>query len=428
MVRNIDTSVASSAPRPQRLLIYSHDGYGLGNIRRNLAICEYLAAVQPHLSILLLTGSPMAHAFRIPANVDYVKLPCVTRAQREAYRAKYWDLDAREVLHIRSEVILSTVKHFNPDLVLVDKKPVGIKKEFFPALTHLKVNSPETRIILGLRDILDEPGSTIPVWQKNQYFEIIQQFYDGVWIFGDPRVFDAVSAYRMPDGVAAKVTYTGYLARDFGETDRLAARAQVNLNGHPHVLVMSGGGGDGYVLMKNYVEVGKRLAAPAGYESLLVTGPEMHEGQRCEIEAICAASQGMQCRAFTDRIETYLMASDIVVAMGGYNTICEILTAGKRAVIVPRIRPVQEQYIRVARLHELGLVQMVHPDRLSPATLLEAIQEAARMPDPLARARQLLNLNGLPAIARLVQEQLEAAARTRPALREGRQHTVSEYA
>jgi predicted glycosyltransferase len=38
-----------------------------------------------------------------------------------------------------------------------------------------------------------------------------------------------------------------------------------------------------------------------------------------------------------------------VVAMGGYNTFCEILSFDKRALIVPRTRPRMEQDLRAAR-------------------------------------------------------------------------------
>ena len=48
-----------------------------------------------------------------------------------------------------------------------------------------------------------------------------------------------------------------------------------------------------------------------------------------------------------------------VVAMGGYNTFCEILSFDKRALIVPRTAPRLEQFIRAKRAAELGLVAML---------------------------------------------------------------------
>ena len=51
-----------------------------------------------------------------------------------------------------------------------------------------------------------------------------------------------------------------------------------------------------------------------------------------------------------------------VVAMGGYNTFCEILSYDRPALIVPRTAPRMEQFIRAARAEELGLVRMLPED------------------------------------------------------------------
>ncbi|MEL7224866.1 MAG: glycosyltransferase, partial [Cyanobacteria bacterium J06576_12] len=55
-----------------RIMVYSHDAFGLGNLRRMLAICEHLLTRWPNLSILLVSGSPMIHEFRLPVGLDYI--------------------------------------------------------------------------------------------------------------------------------------------------------------------------------------------------------------------------------------------------------------------------------------------------------------------------------------------------------------------
>jgi predicted glycosyltransferase len=84
-----------------RLLVYSHDTFGLGNIRRMLAICEHLLDAIPNLSILLLSGSPMLQGFRIPKNLDYIKLPCLNRGTTGKISAKYLGMDADETVCCR---------------------------------------------------------------------------------------------------------------------------------------------------------------------------------------------------------------------------------------------------------------------------------------------------------------------------------------
>ena len=86
-----------------------------------------------------------------------------------------------------------------------------------------------------------------------------------------------------------------------------------------------------------------------------------------------------------------------IVAMGGYNTFCEILSLDKRALIVPRTRPRLEQYIRAVEAERLGLVRMLSEDARQPrpgadgggaARAAEPAAAVARCrPGPARRAR-----------------------------------------
>ena len=64
--------------------------------------------------------------------------------------------------------------------------------------------------------------------------------------------------------------------------------------------------------------------------------------------------------------------------MGGYNTLCEILSFERPAVIVPRVQPIREQLVRTELLHRGGLVEMIHPDELTPARLRVAVDRLPR--------------------------------------------------
>lgn len=390
-----------------RILFYSHDAYGMGNIRRTLAICEHLTKTIPNVAILIITGSPIIHSLQMPERVDYVKLPCLTRDASESFSAKYWNMGLHELIPIRADLILSAVRNFRPNLVIVDKKPVGIKKEFFGALNWIKKHLPATRVILGLRDILDEPEMTIPVWEKNRYYDVIQNYYDGVWIFGDPIVFDAVKEYQMPAFMAEKVNFTGYLVKPHVGTERMQIRTELGLNGGVFSVVMAGGGGDGFPIMKTYVEAARFAGhQPHHLDSLLITGPEMPKAQREQVADWCSNDLPLRCTEFSDTIENMLVAADVVVSMGGYNSTCEVLAYRKKAVIIPRVKPVKEQYIRAKRLAALGVVNMIHPDELTPLTMQRAIEKTAKQNQMLAGLETKINLNGLQTVEQLTRAAL----------------------
>jgi predicted glycosyltransferase len=96
--------------------------------------------------------------------------------------------------------------------------------------------------------------------------------------------------------------------------------------------------------------------------------------------------------------------------MGGYNTVCEVLTLGKRAIVVPRVRPVQEQWIRAQRMAKRGLLRALHPDSLTPQALGTLVRDELAAADR-SRARPALNMDGLRNVAASVHGHLSAARR-----------------
>jgi predicted glycosyltransferase len=388
-----------------KLLVYSHDAFGLGNIRRMLAICEHLLQAIPNLSVLLLSGSPMMQGFRIPKGLDYIKLPCLNRGTTGKIATKYLGMDADETVKLRSKLIRSAAASFKPDLVLVDKKPYGIQNELVPTLNYLKAVQPETKVVLLLRDILDAPEVTIAEWQKHGFHQTVEAFYDRLLIVGTPEVFDFCQAYQLPPAIAYKARYCGYLRRPQGTQSIEQVRQELGLlegnsvHEAPNdrlVVVTPGGGEDGYPMVDAFLK-GLPLAKTA-FKSLVICGPEMPVDQKQALYQTAAEYPQVEMREFTDDLMSYLAAADVVVSMGGYNTVCEVLSAGKRAVIVPRVKPSQEQIVRTTCMSKLGFFDVVKPDQLTPERLSEAIE--SQMNQAVHQdIDSAIDLNGLPRIA-----------------------------
>ncbi len=382
-----------------RLMIYSHDTFGLGNIRRMLAICKALRNFIPGLSILLISGSPMLHSFRLPAGLDYIKLPCLNRGERGELAVKYLGTQTDETLQLRSDLILAAAANYKPDLLLVDKKPNGVSGELAATLAYLKTSAPSTKLVLLLRDILDSPEVTIAEWQSRNYHQAIDLFYDQVLVVGMQSVFDVTKEYQFPLSTSAKVRFCGYIRKESGLKSREVIRQQLQVKPQEKlVLVTPGGGEDGYNLVKTYLG-GLMHLSQANVKSLIVCGPEMPAQGKQNLYQAAQKYPHVQIGDFTDDLISYMDAADAIVAMGGYNTITEILSLGKRAVVVPRVQPVQEQWIRAFRLSQLGLLQTIHPDRLTSESLINTLlSELNNSSNPLPR----LDLDALPRIARYI--------------------------
>lgn len=360
----------------RRALVYSHDTFGLGNIRRMLEISEQMLSRMPELTVLLVTGSPVAHRFVLPKRLDYIKLPCLTRVDRDQYAAKYLSTDLDETLALRSSLLQNAIASFQPDVMLVDKKPGGLCGELLPALRTMRRKQASTQTVLVLRDILDSPEVTSRAWDSSGYHALIEAYYDQVLVLGSPRVFDAPREYAFPTRVRDKVRYTGYLRRPAGRQTRSEARGALGVgDDQPLVLVTPGGGEDGYQLLDAYVRGLELRANPADVHSLIVVGPELPPAQRAELEQRVHGLTSVTLVEFLSDMMGYVSAADAVVSMAGYNTICEIMSAGKPAVVVPRVRPVAEQWIRAERMAQLGLLEVIHPDELTPEKLLATVRQ-----------------------------------------------------
>ena len=383
-----------------RLIVYSHDAFGLGNIRRMLSICQHLLATIPEVSILVLSGSPAIHNFKIPARLDYIKLPCLGRDRYGNLAAKYLTSDATETVKLRSSLIKTAIINFQPNLVLVDKKPYGLLGELKPALDLLKTSSPQTKLILLLRDILDAPQVTIREWQKQRYYQAIQDYYDRILVVGMSEVFNLLTEYNFPQGVAEKTAFCGYIKKPFSQFSTFLIRQQLGLKELEKLIVVTPGGGeDGYFLINNYLAAINKINNACDHKSLIIFGSEMPGEEKDKLSEKIARYSNIITLDFTDCLLNYIQAANLVVSMAGYNTITEILSLGKKAVVVPRYKPSQEQFIRASRMARLGLLTMILPHKLTRINLSQAINSHL---DNQRKTDAQLNFDGLSNIQREV--------------------------
>lgn len=393
----------------KRILVYSHDTFGLGNIRRMLTIAQHLAESDPDVSVLIVSGSPMLHAFRIPPRVDYVKLPCLSRTLKGSYSVKFLDMPFEDTIRLRSNLLVSALLDFAPDVVVVDKKPFGVSNELAPALELLQRRGSKTKLVLLLRDILDSPEATCAVWQKNRYFDAIEEFYDQVLVVGSRDLFDITKEYAFPAAAADKVRFCGYLRRQRSAVGREQQRARLGVGEERLVLVTPGGGEDGTRLVAGHIEAWPDVAARTNAKSLVVCGPEMAQAQREAMHAAAAGLPGLTIRDFSDDMIGLMDAADVVVSMSGYNTVCELLTLKKRSILVPRVKPVQEQLVRAERLAHLGLARMLHPDALNARSLADALTEELDCTNVHQRGLYQIDMDGLARIGAAVADLFEPA-------------------
>ncbi|MBJ3777157.1 glycosyltransferase family protein [Acuticoccus mangrovi] len=394
-----------------RILIYSHDSFGLGHLRRCRAIAHSMVAAMPRLSVIILSGSPIIGSFDFRPRVDFVRVPGVIKLRDGAYSPHSLRLDIEHMLKLRASIIEHTADVFDPDIFLVDKEPLGLRGEVEDTLNMLKRRG--TRLVLGLRDVMDDPASLADEWDRKHAVRALEEIYDDIWVYGKQAVHDPLEGIAVSEKVRDKMLFTGYLRREIPDSDD---HAEENPFGdEPFILVTPGGGGDGMELVDWVLKAYEAHERPL-FPALIVLGPFMPPDAQARFKARAEALRHVHLIRFTPVIERLMAQATAIVGMGGYNIFCEILSFDKPTLLVPRIVPRREQAIRAAKAEAAGLLTSLPIDSYPDVEMM--IEALANLPDqrrPSAAGFTEL-LSGLDTINHRAAEILQAPRRAAPAL------------
>ncbi len=336
-------------PRLSRVLLYSHDTYGLGHLRRNLVIAAELLHGPRPPQVVLASGSPVIDQVPRPPGLVCVQLPPVVKTGDDEYRAVDPSLSLSLVRRARTAVLLDVVRRWTPDVLLVDHAPQGMKGELLPVFDELPRVSPRTRVVLGMRDILDEPDRVRAAWRSAGVYETLESVYDQILVYGDRDVFDLAREYRIPSSTADRIAYCGYVT---GDRTQLAVRPPGLPPGSEYLLGTIGGGGDGGdVLLAT-----ARAAVRTGIAAVLCTGPLMSAADR---DRVRSATGDLPSVVVVDHLRepsAVAAGARCVVTRGGYNSLCELVRSGVPTIVVPRTWPRREQELRAEAFEARGLV------------------------------------------------------------------------
>ena len=394
-----------------RILMYSHDTFGLGHLRRCRTIAHSLVEDYRGLNILIISGATIAGAFDYRARVDFVKIPSVIKLRNGEYTSLESHIDLHETLKMRQSIIRHTAETFQPDIFIVDKEPMGLRGEIEDTLAYLKTRG--TTLVLGLREVMDAPELLDAEWKKNDVMRKIGAFYDMIWVYGPPDFYDPLTGLEVPNSVRAKMKFVGFLQRSLSHDQMPSHRPEGD-----YILVTTGGGGDGADLIHDVIHAYQQDPGLT-HKALIVLGPYMPAKQRRKLQKKGAKIPYIEIIEFDNRMEELIAGSRGVVAMGGYNTYCEILSFDKPALIVPRVKPREEQLIRARRAAELGLIDMLLPEEAEDSLRFAAALKALPGRAPPSQSSPDLTLGGLGNISRIVEDWLDKRAPAQLSVVEG---------
>jgi predicted glycosyltransferase len=343
----------------RRFLFYSNESIGLGHLRRSLTLARKVTERDSGSSALVVTGSQMVSAYRLPPRVESVKLPAMAKDGSGGYR------------------------------------PQRLLDELVPVLEHLK--SRACRLVLGLRDVEDSPENVRRRWGGRGMREAIERYYETILVYGPPSGVDALRCMGWDD-LDVPVHHVGYVAPE------LPGRRPLDLP-RDYVLATVGGGADGYRLLSNFIEAIRLRPLPC--PAVAVTGPLMDPAWVARLR-LMARGLDVLMFDFREDMEAAIAGARGVVSMAGYNTVTELLMARRPALLLPGVRPSREQVVRAEWLAARRMVDVLHDRDLTAATMRVALDRLLTaqvvQPDPAdyagaERAAAILTSTETPAVA-----------------------------
>jgi predicted glycosyltransferase len=380
---------------------------GIGHMRRNMLIAQAFAESDVKPNILMICGAREAALFNPAAGRRFPDAAGDLKGRERAIPPALSEVSMRELSRVRSDVTRAALEAFDPDVLIVDKVPRGALGELDSSLASLRAAG-HTRCVLGLRDVLDDPRSS----RANGRTTIPIKRCATIMTRSGRTAAPACTTWR------ASTTFRRMWPRRFGTpatsdahpmTTRMrTARPLIrsNVSTFPPradvALCMVGGGQDGAEIALSFA----RAVLPENIIGVVVTGPFMPPETRQRIKMMSASRPQLRVLEFTSNIEPLLRRAGRVVTMGGYNSVCEVLAAGKRALVVPRVKPRLEQLIRAQSLQRMGLLDVLHPDDLTPEAIARWLNRP--MPPPSDVLRRI-DFDGTRRLASLLADVLTPA-------------------
>ena len=381
----MDTHLPEFVSEPLSLMTYSHDGYGLGHLRRSSNIALQFVQEAPGSSVLMLTGCPPGNPFPLPKGIDFIKVPSLIKVDTGNYSPLGLRISRQKAKAIRASVIQSAALQFKPKLFVVDHVPAGTYGELLPTLWMLKELDDPPVVVLGLRDIIDAPDVVRELWRREMTYQTIRTYYDEVIIYGCKDIFDSALDYGMMAEFPDIVGYSGYVCSQEPVKSREQVRGDLRLKRQNLIVVTAGGGHDGYPLMHSCLEAFRHIGS-SRFEAVLITGPLMDAGQR---EQLRTQARGLGARVLSSVEDTpsLINAADLVITMAGYNSLCEVVSLRRKALVVPRLGPRAEQRMRAELFQQKGLIDVLDPQEVSPRNLAQRVVDDLERTDfPVANA------------------------------------------
>lgn len=353
-----------------KILHYTQYVFGIGHLFRSMAIDRALAP----LTVDLVTGGAGV-PIPMPDNVRHHAMPAI-RMDENYGSVLAVDGELEDTWRKREAMLLDLFRELEPDVLLVEMFPFGrrvFSRELLPLFECNRRRPRPAKILCSVRDILVEKKDQAKF--EKRVLGWLNPWFDGVLVHSDPGLIRLDQTFSRVADIACPVWYTGYVAEGPALPDKAAAREALGLPPDGTVILASAGSGTIirdllYPIMEASIQLGARLP----HKLLMFTGPNAPLEERQLLVDRSRAHPDATVREFTPRFPDHVLACDLSLSRGGYNTTMNLLACGARGLMHPYGHD-REQRMRLEALAALGHIGLLEDRDLEPSRLADVMEQ-----------------------------------------------------
>ncbi|MFC5394462.1 glycosyltransferase family protein [Bosea vestrisii] len=345
-----------------RILIAVTHLLGIGHLVRARQLARVLARAG-HPVTLASGGMPDG---REAVGYRFVQLPPV-RTEGTDFRNlldENGETATPERLAARREQLAALARELSPDIVVTEHFPFGRRQlagEFLALIAAAKAANPRALVLSSIRDVLVAPQRPDRLAEAA---ERIATLFDAVLVHGDPQVLPLEASWPVTPEIAGKLVYTGYLAE-------LPALPGTPAESSGMILV-SGGGSAAALPLFDAALAAARLLPQRSFHLLIGRG--VAEADVVDLRQ--SAPDNARVEWARPDFPALLAGCALSISQAGYNTVLDLLQAGRPALLVPFDAGNEtEQALRAAALARAGLARIATVAE-GPQALAAAIEGA----------------------------------------------------
>ncbi|MDD5239885.1 MAG: glycosyltransferase [Candidatus Nanoarchaeia archaeon] len=355
----------------KKIAIFSPSKYGLGHFHQsdilNRRINEKLSnyCLSLHLTDLTPSKKVPENTIKIPNYSDILWSNIVNLEEKKVR------LNKEQLSFIRKDILKKFIDLFSPDIILFDYYPFihsnEIFSEFYKTIAYWKKENSHGRLICLYRGILGYNSERMEPGYRERVIKTMKKQIDFVFILADPdeRFFIREELWFL-NKEFYKFKYLGYIT-DIKQCDPPNKK---------QIICQVGGGIDGDKLIEIFCKCMKIIEQiDDSVIGIVILGPTFPEKRKKQILEDYKNVKTLIFKPGVDELYPVLKKSDLIISMGGYNSVVEAANLEIPSIIVPREKEIKhEQYLNAMRFYQYGLIdEIIEMERLEVKNLLPSI-------------------------------------------------------